>query len=86
MWFSRDRDHMKSQEQRNFLLIISPSLMVLSASHLCAYAFYQKMYALHLHLVSGSQPPSLENSVTGETLGRIFPFLAVKYRGKGQHV
>lgn len=63
---------MNIQVQRNSHLLISPpSLMVLSVSHLGAYAFYQKMHALHLHLVSGSQPPSLETSVTSETLGRI---------------
>lgn len=45
--------------------------MVLSASHLCAYAFYHIIYALQLHLVSGSQPPSFVTSVTIETLGRI---------------
>lgn len=62
MWFSRDGDHMKIQVQKNFLVLISSSsLMVLPVSHPCAYAFYQKMHALHLHLISGSQPPSLEN-------------------------
>lgn len=63
---------MNIQVQRNSLLLISPPLlMVLSVSDLCAYAFYQKMHALHLHFASGSQPPSLETSVTSETLGRI---------------
>lgn len=64
MWFSRDGYCMKIQVQRSSLLLISPpSLMVLSLSHLCAYAVNQKMHALHLHLVSGSQPPSLEKTV-----------------------
>lgn len=73
MWFSRKGYCMKIQVQRNSLLLLisPPSLMVLSVSHLCAYAFYQKIHALHLHLVSGSQPPSFETSVTSESLGRI---------------